>query len=150
MKPPIRLLTLPQPFASALISGQRLTHCVDLHALSMVRQELERLQGETFVLRASDVNWNALPKARKHLSLPPASDLPERALLGIVVFDRLARESDTPWWKPGLHALVFRDPVALPVPLPQGEQHTRHWGTLLLHLRRDLETAVARALEGKA
>lgn len=147
---PVRLLTLPQPFALALIDGRRLVHCADLRETADLRADLKGLQGSTFVLRAADVRWGALPLARKHLALPPAHELPERVALGTVVLDRIETESDSPWWKPGLSALVFRDPVALAEPLPWRDTWTRHWGTLLLHLRGDVQAGVAHALGDRA
>ena len=146
----VRLLTLPQPFASALIDGRRLTHCTDLRRLPDLRADLHDLEGRTFVVRAADVNWGSLPLARKHLDLPAADELPVRVALGTVVFERLEATSDSPWWKPGQHALVFRDPVALPAPLAWQEHWSRHWGSLLLHLRPAIAAGVAHALGGRA
>ncbi|WP_278912515.1 hypothetical protein [Deinococcus wulumuqiensis] len=143
---PSRLLTLPQPFASALVSGARLVHCADLRQKPDLRAELPRLRGETLIVRAADVNWAALPKARRHLDLPPVEDLPERAALGTVVLDGVAATSDSPWWKPEHTVLVFRNPVALPAPLPWDGDWTRHWSSLLLHLRRDVQVAVEHAI----
>mgnify|MGYP007020278253 CR=1 FL=1 len=72
---------------------------------------------------------------------------PERAALGTVVLDGVAATSDSPWWKPGHTVLVFRDPVALPAPLPWDGDWTRHWSSLLLHLRRDVQLAVERQVK---
>jgi hypothetical protein len=145
-----RALTVRQPYASAMFGP----HPKDVENRS--RKPPERLIGKRLWIHAGEaLEVDALPFVRamgfdplglgdlwdgdvevlsaavrtKRWDIVP-NPLPHGVILGSVLLDSWTRESSSPWRDPSEEcAWILRDPqpLAVPVPVPQGGQLTLGW-----------------------